>query len=429
MEISHKYLTEKWQHAGFQKYFRNTGWMFSTRIITMLLGFGVTAIVARHLGPLNYGSLSYALSFVGLFSFIANLGIDNVLYRDLIKYPDREHSIVGTALILKIISGIITTGIIILTLFIIPEEPALRLLIVIASVSYIFQAFNVINYTFQARVHAKYTSIISLFVVIILSVIKISIVYWGKGMFYFGIAYTIEPFLYGLFYILYYKKLYGNPFDWHFKGDIAWEILRESLPLIVSSVFVIIYSRIDQIMIRYMIDITSVGLYDAAVRLSEVWYFLPGIIVSSVYPSIVNAHGTDEKIYARRLMYLTLFLIAISAGIGLFVTVFAKWIMLIAFGNKFIGGYSSLQFYVWSGIGISIGTVLNQYLITEKLTSHLLYISIIGMLLNVALNLLLIPQYGISGSAFATLISYILGPLSIICFPKVRRRILRLIQV
>lgn len=128
------------------------------------------------------------------------------------------------------------------------------------------------------------------------------------------------------------------------------------------------------------------------------------------------------------MVYLTLFLVGISSVVGIIVTIFAKWIMIFVFGMKFVSGYHSLQLYVWSGVGISLGMVLNQYLITEKLTSRLLYISIIGMVINVALNLLLIPRYGISGSAFATLVSYTLGPLSIIFFPEARKRITTLIS-
>jgi O-antigen/teichoic acid export membrane protein len=424
-----RFIQEKLKNEGIQKYLTNTGWLFSTRIITMVIGFLVVAIVARYLGPTNYGTLSYAFSFVGLFSFLASIGIDNVLYRDLVKYPERENEFLGTAISLKIIASITTVGIIIGTLFFIQEDTISTGLVVITSIAYLFQSLNLINYSFQARVQAKFPAIISVVVVIILSLMKIAVVYYGKGLYYFAAIYALEPLLYGAFFLAIYKSYYGDPLKWSFNKVIAISMLRESFPLMLSSVFIIIYSRIDQIMIKHMIDVTSVGLYDAAVRLSEVWYFLPGIIVSSVYPSIVNAHTTNHKIYAKRLIYLTVLLVGISCGVGLIVTLFAQQIMLIVFGQQFITGYHVLQFYVWSGVGISIGTVLSQYLITEKLASKLLYISIIGMVLNVVLNIILIPRYGISGSAFATLFSYIIGPLSIILFTEPRLRIMKLIKV
>ena len=92
-------------HDGFKKYFHNTGWLFFGRIINLIISFFVVAYVARYLGPANYGLLMYSISFVGLFSFIANLGIDQVLYRDLIKYPEKENEYIGTAFFLKLIGG------------------------------------------------------------------------------------------------------------------------------------------------------------------------------------------------------------------------------------------------------------------------------------------------------------------------------------
>jgi O-antigen/teichoic acid export membrane protein len=295
--------------------------------------------------------------------------------------------------------------------------------------TYAFQAFNIINFIFHARVQAKYPSIITIIVIVLLSILKIFVVMYGKGVYYLAAVYAIEPVLYGIFLFWFYKKICGNPFEWTFKKETAKEMLREGFPLMLSSVFVIIYSRIDQIILKQMIDVAAVGIYDVAVRLSEVWYFIPGIIAGSVFPSIINAQKTNEAMYAKRLIYLTGFLVITSAFVGLVVTVFAKFIIVTIFGGEFASGYTALQFYVWSGVGISIGSVLSQYLIAEKLASTLLYISIIGMVLNVVLNFALIPVMGIAGSALATLISYIVGPVSVMAFKVPRQKILALFKL
>ena len=293
------------------------------------------------------------------------------------------------------------------------------------AISFVFQSFSLVNYSFLTRVESKYTSIGTIAVAIILSILKIGIILSGKGLYYFAAIYTLEPILYGIVFIYFFKRFYGSPLKWTFNKGLAKEILRESLPLMIADVFILIYSRIDQVMLKHFIDVKAVGLYDAAVRLSELWYFIPSIIIASLTPAIINAKGdNDTTMYAKRLLRLALFLIIFSTAVGLFVSIFAKLIMGIVFGQAFIAGYTALQLYVWSGVGISIGLLLNQYLVTEKMTYAILYISIVGMVMNVVLNLILIPKYGINGSALATLISYIVGPLSIITLPKARKSLM-----
>jgi O-antigen/teichoic acid export membrane protein len=159
------------------------------------------------------------------------------------------------------------------------------------------------------------------------------------------------------------------------------------------------------------LDATAVGLYDAGVRLAELWYFFPGVIISSLLPPIINAKKIDESQYKRRLIRLAVLVTSLSFAYASLVTLIARPLMNLVFGGEFIGGYTALQIYVWSGIGVGIGLFINQYLITENRSKLVLYISFIGMTLNVILNIILIPLYGINGAALSTLISYTVGPL------------------
>ncbi len=423
-----KYLTEKWEHAGFQKYFQNIGWLFFSRVISLGISFFVIAIVARYLGPEKYGTLSYAISFVGLFSFIATLGIDQILYREIIKNPEKEADILGTSFILKMSGGFLALVTTFLVSLFFTTNPLEGKLIFIISISYIFQAFSVITYTFQARLENKKLSLITISVSIILALLKLSIVFMNKGVLFLGFVLIIEPLLYGTFFLIYYSKFYGKLKKWNFKLSIAKEIIKASLPLMFSSIFILIYSRVDQVLLKNYINAEAVGLYSAAVTLSEAWYFIPAIIVSTLFPSILNAQMTDTYIYTKRVLKLTGFLILTSSIIAIIGSIYAKPILHLVFGVNFIAGYQVLQLYIWSGVGISLGMVIMQYLVAEKLSSIILYMSIIGMVLNVVLNILLIPEYGINGSAFATLTSYTLGPLSVMLFKVPRNRIIAMIR-
>ena len=413
---------------GFIKYFKNTAWLLGNRAYSMLIGFFVTVLVTRYLGPENYGMLSYAISFAGLWSFVAGLGLDQVLYRDLIKDKGNENALLGSSLLLRLVSGSVAGLLAVVAALIVGESGITLWLIIIVSGAFVFQAFNVINYAFQARVHSKFSSVSTIIVVTILTALKLLVLYYHKGIYYFAAIYTLEPLLYGILFLYFYKRQYGSPRKWKYDHTLAISMLTASAPLILSAVFVSIYARIDQILIKHLIDVSSVGIYDAAVRIAELWYFIPGILVSSLFPSIVNSHHSDKKLYAKRIFRLTGLLIGLSLIIGIIVAFFARPIINIIFGSEFLGGYRVLQLYVWSGIGVSLGTILNQYLVVEKLTKVILYTSIVGMVINVILNLVLIPHYGIAGSAFATLVSYIVGPLSVVCFTSSRTKLKELFK-
>ncbi|MBA4320689.1 MAG: hypothetical protein C0412_20030, partial [Flavobacterium sp.] len=140
--ISLNYIKEKWAHAGFQKYFKNTGWMLASRILCMGISFITTALVARKLGPENFGQLSYAISFVSFFGILSTLGIDNVLYRDLIKNPDKKNTFLGSAFIIKLFAGFFTVILVSLSTFFWVKDDVSKILILILSGAFIFNIFQ-----------------------------------------------------------------------------------------------------------------------------------------------------------------------------------------------------------------------------------------------------------------------------------------------
>lgn len=415
------YIKEKWQHAGFQKYFRNMGWMFLAKIGSMIVSLLATIYIARHLGPTNYGELSYAVSFVSIFSFIAVLGIDQVLYRDLIKYPEKKNLYMGSALGLRLGASIV--AIILCSIFAFwfsPKDVSL-FLIFLLSISFIFNSFNIISSEFQANVQSKYPSLLSLYVTIILNILKILVLIFGKGVIYLAFVLLLESVFYAIGLLYYRVKLYRMISEWSFDKEIAIKILHDSWPLIFSSAFALIYARIDQIMIKNMMDAKSVGLYDAAVRLSEVWYLIPNIIISSMFPAIINAKKISEEVYYGRIKKLGLLLLVLSVLIALPTTMLAGLIIKIIFGSAFMGAVLILQIYIWSNISTSLNMLANYYLVAENLKKILFFSSFIGMSTNVILNIFLIPRYGMAGAAFATLISYSIPFLFIFTITKIRK--------
>lgn len=418
-----KYVKEKIKHPGVQKHSKNMGWMFFGRIGGMIISFVATAYMARGLGPANYGQLSYAISYVGLFSFLASLGIDQILYRDLIKFPEKRNEYMGSALTIRLVASILTVLICTLSALLFSSKDVSLLLIFIVSLGFVFGGFQLLSYEFQAEAKSKYPSFVSLGVVCILNVLKILVIIYGQGVIFLALVILAEPILYGIGLLYFRIKEYGTIKHWRFDPVIAKSIIKDSFPLIFASAFFAVYARIDQVMIKSMIDAESVGLYDSAVRISEMFYFIPNIVVGALFPAIINSKKVSEGLYIARTRKLFFVVIGISFFTALLTSIFSKYFILIIFGAGFMGALAVLQIYVWSNIGAALNLITQQLLIAENLAKIVSITVFLGMVTNVILNLFLIPRLGMSGAAYASAISYFVPFLSLLLFKPSRKLI------
>jgi len=374
--------------------------------------------------------LSYATSFIGIFSFMASLGIDSVLYRELIKYPDRKREFLGSAFTIKISAGLISAILVSISALFWATDDVSKILIILLSGTFIFIPFQLIGYEFQARAKSKYPSIIAFLSTLILNTLKVIVIFSGKGVIYLALILLFEPILYAIFYWFIYEKQVGEKISqWIFDKTVALTLLKDSWPLIFSSAFALVYSEIDQILIKYMIDAKAVGIYDAAVRIAEGWYFVPNIIMASLFPAMINAKITSKEIYQKRLKKISLLLIATALVIAIPTTIFASFIIYIFYGNAFMGGVIILQIYIWSLIGTFLGSLVVNYIIAENYRKMSLLVNLAPMLVNVILDIIWIPKYGIMGPAYATLIAYSLSPLILLLFKKTRKEMMEVIRI
>ncbi len=421
-------FVNKLHNKGFQRYASNIGWMFFARISTMIIALVATAYTARNLGPKNYGELSYAISFVGVISFFANLGIEQILCRELVKHPEKRNEYLGSALTLKFLASVVSFTACSLIAFLFSPKDVSLYLILIVGLSPVVSTFTLISYELQADLKSKLPSIFSILITLLLNALKIIVIFFDKGVIYLASIILLEPVLYSIMYIYIHITLYGPLSQLRFNADIAKNLFKDSFPLMFASAFFMIYARIDQIMIKNMIDTQSVGLYDAAVRMSEISYFIPNLIVAGLFPAIVNAKNTSEVLYLKRVKKLLILLILISGAVAVGTTILAKYITLIIYGVSFLGAVSVLKIYVWSNIGTALNLFTQQILITENLTKHISFTLFFGMLINVALNIFLIPKYGMEGAAFASLVSYAIPFFSMFFTKKLRTLILAILR-
>ncbi len=401
-------LIGNWDKEGLRKYFSNTSWIILAKVITFIVSFFTLAMVARYLGPDNYGKISYAQSFVAIFSIFATLGIDQVLYRDLIAHPDKEKQILGTAFLAKLVFGLVTFFVTCATALYVNDDIILTLLIGIIAINFIFQPFSVLSHYFNAKVAAKYSSIASIVIAFLIPALKFAVIFLDQGIIYFAAIIAFETiFLASYNVFIYYRIFDGHILNWEFSANTLRGFLFDSWPLMAAGFSGYIYGRIDQVMIQHSIDSSAVGIYDASVRITEICGFLPGVFITSLFPAIVNAKKSSEAEYKNRFKTLSLFSIGLATLIAIFVFLFSPFIIGLIFGPAFAESSAVLKIYIWSLVGAITVSLMQSYLIVENRAKKILILSVIGAFINVILNLYLIPLHGIYGAAIATLLSYV----------------------
>ena len=398
---------------SFKKYFANTSWLFFEKIIRLIVTFIVGILIIRYLAPNEFGLLSYAMSIVGIFAAVSSLGIDSILTRELVKYPEQKDLLIGTAFSFKLMGAALSTIFLLAALPFMSNDGFINIMILIIASATFFQSFNVIDFYFQSRITSKYSVYAQSSSFLLGSIIKILLIIFKAPLIYFAIVILVEAIFLASGFIIVYNNRGLNIFDWKSNKKLGFKILSDSWPLILSGVVITIYMKIGQVMIKELMNETEVGYYGAAARLCEAWYFVPMAITASLFPAIVNAKQTSEKLYLNRLQKLYDIIAWMAILIALPVTFFSKEITVILLGNDYLPSAPVLTIYIWAGLATFLGIASSQYLIAENLTKLSFYRTLIGMIVNVILNIILIPKLGIVGSATATLISYSLATFSI----------------
>jgi len=417
-----KIIPDKWlwifKHNGFRRYFINTGWMFLGQIFSLIVSFFIGVWIARYLGPENYGILNYAVAFVGLFGFIASLGIDSILNRELIKTPEKRDVLLGTAFKLKVVGGIAALALAVISILMSQTTLLIQFLVIIFSFNFILQAINVISIYFQSKVESKNNVKVSIISTLISSVLKVGVILLDKGVIWIMLVYILDFVWQWINFVYVYKRQGLKIRDWKFDNDLAKKILKNSWPLILAQAAGYIYLKVDQVIIGLMLGNYEVGLYAVAVKVTEIWYFIPSIICSSLFPAIINAKLTDVKVYKKRLSNLYVLMFILSLIIAITITFLAKPIMTILFGNSYLESVAILKIYIWSSVGLFLTVAVNQYLISENSVKTIFWFNFLSMIINIGLNIWLIPLIGLLGAAWATLISYFVIPISVLIREK-----------
>ncbi len=393
-------------HQGFMKYFKNTSWLFGEKILRMVVGLFIGIWVARYLGPEQFGLFSYAQSFVGLFTAIATLGLDGIVIRELVKDESRRDELLGTAFYLKLLGAFLVLIILAVAINFTSNDATTNSIIFIIASATIFQSFNVVDMYFQSRVMSKfvvYANFISLF---FSSLIKIILILNEAPLIAFAWVVLFDSFVLAVGFLYFYLKSNLSIKIWVFDKYIALMLLKDSWPLILASVAIMVQARIDQVMINTMIGSIEVGYYSVALKLIELFGFVPMLLKTSLYPSIQNAKSYSKELYQHRLLNFYRLNFLLFLVVGTIVFIFAEEIVVLLFGMEYQSAGILLALMSTRLFFTNMGTARGIFILTENLMKFAIITTLLGTIINVFLNYLWIEEYGGKGAIVATIVSF-----------------------
>lgn len=384
---------------------QNLFWAVLGKLVNMFGGLLVGIIVARYLGPEQYGLMNYVISYVFLFQTFALFGLDSIEIREEARAQKPYTTIIGTAFCLKLIFGFFFIIVAIATSWLMEADGYTTLLIAIYSLSVVLNSLIVIRNYFTAIVQNEYVVKAEISRTLISVAIKLTLLLTDASLTWFVLAYMFDFVLLGTGYIMAYHSKIGTLRDWHFDSEYARFLLKESFPLLLTNAAVIIYQRIDQVMIGNMIDKSSVGYFSVAAKFSELLIFLPMILAQTITPILVQARErnvAEYKAKAQQFMNISFWLSLIVSAV---VSMLAYWLIHYTFGPAYLPAVAVLQVLAFKAASVALSNTAGAMLVTEGLQRWAILRDGFGCIVCVLLNYLLLPHYGIMAAAFVSITS------------------------
>jgi len=401
---------------------RNLGWLVGEKLIRLVLNVGVGFWVARYLGPEGFGNLNFSVAVAGVAALAAELGLDGIVRRRLIQGGTDASQVLTAACVLRLTAGGVTWGLLMLWAMTGGVAPDERSLLVILSFLAFQPAMMIGDLWFQARLEARYSVWAQSIALLIAAVFRVLLVAMQAPLQAFAWVVLGEMLTAGVLLGWWAGRSGGRIRFALFDSGLAKEFLKESWPLLLSGLAVTLYLKVDILMLRGLAGVTQVGIYSAAVRLSEVWYFIPVAVSASLLPALMRARAQGARVYGDRLQRSY----DLNAGLAYLVSIplalASPWVVSAAYGAEFMDAGPVLAVHIWSSIFVFLGVARGQFLSNEGHVRFYLLATVAGLVVNVVLNLTLIPRYDGLGAAWATLVAQAVAAwLSSFCFAPVRK--------
>lgn len=405
---------------------KNASWLIGGKIAQMVLSFFVSILTARYLGPGNYGIISYVNAYVAFFTSLCTLGINSVIIKDFVEKPQEQGKTIGTTLAMRFVSSFLSAVMIACIVNVADRgEPTTIVVAVLCSISLLFQVFDTFNYWFQSRYESKVTSIATFIAYAATALYRIVLLALQKDVVWFAFATAVDYMVLGAILLYFYKKNNGPRLSVSIeKGK---NLLGRSYHYILSGMMVAVYGQTDKFMLKQMLDETSVGFYSLASTVNLMWVFVLQAIIDSLNPTIMRLYEKNREQFNRKNRQLYAIVIYVSMAAAICFVLFAPLIIKILYGNAYMPAVGPLRIITWYTIFSYLGVARNAWIVCENQQKYLKYMYLSAAVINVVLNYFMIPIWGASGAAMASLLTEISTSIILPYFIKDMRPNIKLI--
>lgn len=393
--------------SRFQKVGANVSWLIGIRIFRMLVGVIVLGSVGRYLGPEQFGVLNYAIALTAIFGVFATLGMDGIVIREMVSRPEQTPQILGTAFGLRLLGALVAMVLVYLAAAATRDDGPATLLALIVSLSFLPSSLEVLELWFQKNIQAKYTVVARVIATLLVSAGRLALVYYRAPLESFAIMQGVDALCGGLALAIAFKARGQHVTAWRFDRPVAKGLLRDSWPLIASGLLVSIYTRIEQVLVKNVLGDYSVGIYYSAVRITEVWGFIPSALLTSIYPILVAKRRDAPETYQLRRQTVFDLLTGLGYAIAVGMTVLGPFLIPLIFGDKYRAAIPILIIQAWMAPITCSALTRAQIMLLENKTIYHTPIALIGICLNVGLALWLMRVLDAKGAALAALLASI----------------------
>ena len=386
---------------------KNTSVLYIAQIITYVLGFFITISIAKYLSVDGYGILSTALALTGIYVVFSDLGLSTLTVREVVRDKSLTRKYVGNTTIMKLFLSLFTFLLTVLTVYILGYNDITIIVTYILTAAFIFNAFSSIFYSiFQSYQKMEYQSVATILNSVVMLIGTLLVIYLGLDVIAFALVYLVANAINFIYILVTYAWKFYLP---NIEMDLEfWKpTIKEALPLSITSLFAVLVFRIDSVMLSVMSGMEEVGFYSAAYRLMEALIFFPQVYTTAIFPVFsklyVSSINPLKGAYIKSFKYLTILSLPIAVGI----TLLAEPVILLLFKPEYIPSILALQIVVWVLPFIFVNYIQGSLLTAMNRQVTYLKITAASLVLNVGMNLVLIPLYSYLGAAFVTVITEI----------------------
>lgn len=410
----------------FKIYITNSIWIFIGLVVRTIIVIFIVSKIAKMLGITDFGWYNFGISIFTILFSISTLGFgDSFIIKFFVNKEFSIEEIIGTTFIARIVGSLILLLLLSLWIFAFTDDHHYWVLL-IASASILFQSSEVLSIYFQFKLKAKVYIPVSLLSLTAVALLLIYGIIHNYGLFYFITVYTLERvfIFFGLLWAINKEVLIRN---FKFRGILFKTLIIQSWPLLLGTILTAMYARFDQILIKYFLSTSDLGIYGTGVILCQIWFVIPSLIIPVLLPKIAELSvNPDRENFNKTAFILYGILNYLALAVIVFIFIFGKFIIINLYGPEYSESVFILKILILNLIILFQSHLTSNIMVFENEEKYLFKIKLISVISNITLNVILLSSLGIRFAAFSLIISSMISWFVMALFNKKMLELMKL---